>query len=230
MSSRSRPAASAMRQQLIQAGIDLLESDGPQALQARRVAAAAGGSTMAVYTHFGGMSELVAAIVGEAFSRFGAAIGAAEPTAHPITDFFVMGHAYRTYALANPQRYLLMFGLSALSDFPGKTAVAGSTDFIAGPVTTETGAETFEQLVSVVQRMIADGHIRGPVREVAARVWSLIHGAVLLELSGSFGTGDQAVARVLFPATIDLLVGMGADTRQVSTSADRAAQILAAAR
>ncbi|MGV9676787.1 TetR/AcrR family transcriptional regulator [Nocardia sp. NPDC003482] len=208
-----------MRERLIEAGIDLLESDGPQALQTRRVAAAVGASTMAVYTHFGGMTELLGAIVAEAFARFGAALGARPPSDDPVADFLVMGYAYRQYALANPQRYLLMFGLSPASENGGAPC-----DFVAAPVTDAVGAETFEQLVAVVERMIAEGHIHtGSAREVAARLWGLIHGVVLLELSGNLGADGRAVTQVLLPATMDILVGMGADRAHVEESLARAA-------
>ncbi len=212
-----------MREQLIEAGIRLLETDGPESLQARRIATAVGASTMAVYTHFGGMTELSSAIVAEAFSRFGAALAAVPPSADPVADFFVMGSAYRGYALENPQRYQLMFGLAAPAEAPAK-----SCDFTTGPVTEGIGAETFEQLVAVVERMIAAERIRADsAREVAARLWSLIHGVVLLELSGNFGDEGRALGTVLLPATIDLLAGMDADRARLEESLRQAAETIA---
>jgi AcrR family transcriptional regulator len=41
---------------------------------ARKVAAEIGASTMAVYTHFGGMNGLLEAIIAASFERFGAAL------------------------------------------------------------------------------------------------------------------------------------------------------------
>ncbi|MCM6776765.1 TetR/AcrR family transcriptional regulator [Nocardia sp. CDC159] len=206
-----------MRAQLIEAGIRLLESEGPQALQTRRVAAEVGASTMAVYTHFGGMTELISAIVAEAFARFGAAL-AVPPSADPIEDFLLMGYAYRAYALAAPQRYLLMFGLTRTPETASR-----AVDHTAGPVTDAIGAETFEQLVAVVERMMAAEVIGGDsAHEVAARLWGLIHGVVSLELAGKFGTDGRAAPRVLLPATVDLLVGMGADRARVDAAVRRA--------
>ncbi|MBL1076627.1 TetR/AcrR family transcriptional regulator [Nocardia sp. 2] len=205
-----------MRTELIEAAIRLLEQDGPEALQTRRVAAAAGASTMTVYTHFGGMTGLLDAVAAEAFSRFGAALGAAAFTDDPVADFFVMGRAYREYALANPQRYRLMFGLTA----PG----AGKPGYVMD-LTTETpddavGADTFGHAITAAERMIAGGHIRSdPPRQVAARLWALLHGAILLEMAGHFGAEGQSAATVLGPATYDLLVGMGASRERLEQSA-----------
>lgn len=205
-----------MRGQLIEAGMRLLEEAGPEALQARRVAAEVGASTMAVYTHFDGMPGLVSAIIIEAFTRFGAALGAVAPTEDPAADFLVMGAAYRQYALASPQRYRLMFGLTSLH--------TGSIhDFTAEPLQEGTGAATYLQLVAVVRRMIDAGRIRAdPPRQVAARLWGLIHGVVLLELTGYLGAEGQAMTAVLGPATMDLLIGMGSDAAELNRSMRRA--------
>lgn len=72
---------SAPRHSLIEAGVRILERDGLPALSARNVAAETGTSTMAVYTHFGGMTGLLDAIAGEVFIRFTRAL-----TEVPETD------------------------------------------------------------------------------------------------------------------------------------------------
>ncbi|MET9490237.1 TetR/AcrR family transcriptional regulator [Nocardia sp. NPDC006630] len=228
MSSRTDPSnpprGAALRAELIEAGIRLLEQDGPEALQTRRVVAAVGASTMAVYTHFGGMTGLLGAVVAEAFSRFGAALAAVPASDDPVADFLVMGAAYRGYALANPQRYRLMFGLTA----PHAEQPPPICDFTAESPVDAVGAETFEQLVGVVERMITGEHLRAdPPRQVAARLWALIHGAVLLEMTGSLGPEGRGQTTVLVPATIDLLVGMGAPREHVEQSAQRARRTIA---
>nr|WP_040748762.1 TetR/AcrR family transcriptional regulator [Nocardia transvalensis] len=211
-----------MRDELVEAGLRLLEEGGPEALQTRRVAAAAGASTMTVYTHFGGMTGLLEAIAAEAFTRFGAALASTPPTDDPVADFLVMGYAYRAYAVASPQRYRLMFGLTA--QHTGNPPVC---DFTAAPVDDAVGAETFEQLVGAVTRMIDAGQLRpDPAREVAARTWALIHGAVVLEMSGYLGAEGDSVATVLGPATVDMLVGMGADRAGIESSMQRAVDLI----
>ncbi|WP_067709007.1 TetR/AcrR family transcriptional regulator [Nocardia yamanashiensis] len=220
MSSGSRPPARrgnpALRTELVEAAIQLLETDGAEALQTRRVAAAAGVSTMAVYTHFGSMTDLLVAVITEAFSRFGATLAAVPATDDPIADFFALGAAYRAYALANPQRYRLMFGLTGPS-------VGGSQyvcDFTESAPPDAIGAETFEHAVTAAERMIATGHLRpDPPRRVAARLWALLHGTVLLEIAGNLGVEGRSVATVLGPATVDILVGMGANREQAERSA-----------
>ncbi|ORW09300.1 hypothetical protein AWC16_17140 [Mycolicibacter longobardus] len=203
------------RERLIEAGTRLLDSVGPEALQARKVAAEIGASTMAVYTHFDGMNGLLEAIVAAAFERFGAALASAPKTDDPMADFFVMGYAYRQFALASPQRYRLMFGLAAPQQFHVPEI----------PVATAT----FDQLVAVVQRIIATGRIRDDdVVELAGRIWSMIHGVVLLEIVGTFERDGSALTRILGPMTIDMFVGMGDSREAAERSLQRATEAVLA--
>lgn len=178
----------------------LLQAEGPEALRARKVAAETGASTMAVYTHFGGMRGLLDAIVAESFQQFGAALGAVPKTDDPMADFFAMGFAYRQFALASPQRYRLMFGLASpqlLFTHAGEMPVATAT---------------FDQLVTAVRRMLASGRIRADDElDLAGRLWSMIHGVVLLEIVGEFGQDRRALTHILGPMIVDMLVGMGDD-------------------
>jgi AcrR family transcriptional regulator len=199
------------RERLVEAGTRLLERDGPEALQARKVAAEIGASTMAVYTHFGGMNGLLEAIIAASFERFGTALASVPTTDDPMADFFAMGYAYREFALASPQRYRLMFGLASPQLFLAPTAEM--------PV----AAATFYQLVNAVERIVASGRIRDDdVVELAGRVWSMIHGVVLLEIVGTFGPDDRALTRILGPMTIDMFVGMGDDRERTDNSMGRA--------
>ena len=59
---------------MLHAAVGLLNEHGPDALQARKVAGAAGTSTMAVYTHFGGMQGLIAEVAEEGLRQFEAAL------------------------------------------------------------------------------------------------------------------------------------------------------------
>lgn len=73
------------------------------------MAGAAGTSTMALYTHFGGMGGLIAEVAEEGLRQFDAALAAPE-TGDPVADLFVIGAAYRRYAIKRPHMYRLMFG------------------------------------------------------------------------------------------------------------------------
>ncbi|KUI11418.1 TetR family transcriptional regulator [Mycobacterium sp. GA-1285] len=210
---------SAARDKLVEAGIRILERDGLAALSARRLAAETGSSTMAVYTHFRGMSNLIDAIAGESFARFTRALTEVSATEDPVADFFVMGARYREFALQNPQRYQMMFGTAAesLNRYHADLTVTGSAS------ARSEWAVSFDALLSGVRRMIAAGRIRDDGEAaIAGRLWSISHGAVLLEIAGFFGHEGHGLTQILAPLTVDALVGMG-DER------DRTMQSLSAA-
>jgi AcrR family transcriptional regulator len=213
------------RQQLIEAGVRLLEREGPHALQTRKVAAEVGTSTMAVYTHFGGMTGLIDAIAGEAFARFAQALTGVAQTDDPVADFFAIGAAYRRFALANPQRYQFIFGIAppeAITRDRADLTVTGSATSRPEP------SVSFEALVNAVRRMIAAGRIRDDgALAVAGRFWSLIHGAVMLELAGFFGHQGHGLTQILGPLTVDALVGMGDDRDKTTRSMAAARRLLA---
>src|SRR4051812_17535207 len=102
-----------VRGRLIDGGLRLLEREGLSTLSVRKLAAEVGTSTMAVYTHFGGMTGVIDAVAQEAFARFTKALTDIEQTDDPVADFFIMGANYRQFALANPQRYQLIFGATS---------------------------------------------------------------------------------------------------------------------
>src|SRR6185312_6747466 len=213
-----------MRGQLVEAGIALLERDGLPAVNVRNVAAQVGTSTMAVYTHFGGMTGLIDAIAGEAFARFTQALTEAQQTDDPVADFFAMGLGYHRFALANPQRYQLIFGTSSPASIAGYR-----TDLTVTGTATERSewGVSFKALRNLVRRMIAAGRIRDDGELViAGRLWSLIHGAVMLEMAGFFGHEGHGLAQILGPLTVDVLVGMGDDRAMTDQSLAAAAAAL----
>src|SRR5882757_7300328 len=102
---------------LVETAAKLLAEEGPAALSTRRLAAAVGKSTMAVYTHFGGMDDLVRAMVHEGFARLHQRLGMVDLTDDPVADVITLGYAYRGNALEYPHLYAVMFGSSALGGF-----------------------------------------------------------------------------------------------------------------
>ncbi|OBA96195.1 TetR family transcriptional regulator [Mycobacteriaceae bacterium 1482268.1] len=208
------------QEQLIEAGMRVLERDGLAALSARKLATETGTSTMSVYTHFGGMTGLIDAIAMEVFRRFTQALTEVDETADPVADFLVMGAHYREFALANPQRYQMMFGTTAESLSHSRADITVTGRAAAGH---DLGM-SFDALLTVVRRMIAAGRIRDDGESViAGRLWSVIHGAVLLEIAGFFGHEGHGVSQILAPLIVDVLAGMGDDRGKVEQSMATAA-------
>jgi AcrR family transcriptional regulator len=160
----------ALRIRLLDVTGTLLTTEGPDALSLRRLAAAAGTSTSAVYALFGGKPGILRGLFVEAFTRFAAHLDLVTPSDDPLADLLALGHAYRASALADPHLYAVMFG----SPVPG---------FEPAPEDYEHAEATFAPLLDAVRRAVAAGQLRDadPMR-IAIALWANVHGLVSLEL------------------------------------------------
>ncbi|HVA06867.1 MAG TPA: TetR/AcrR family transcriptional regulator [Acidimicrobiales bacterium] len=204
------------RQQILDAALRLLEAGGPEAVQARKLAAEIGASTMAVYTHFGGMAGLFEAIVREGFTRFAAHVAATPTSDDPMADFFVQGMAYRQWALANRQLYRLIFGMSDAS-IPSRVSQDMTLTGTISPL--PEGQAGFAVMTDSLERIQHAGQIAAPDTVAAAgQFLAATHGYVLLEMAGYFGPDSQGFATVLGPMSISLMIGLGATKQTVDKS------------
>jgi AcrR family transcriptional regulator len=195
---------------LVEAAAKLLAEEGPVALSTRRLAAAVGTSTMAVYTHFGGMDDLVRAMVHEGFARLHHRMIQVGATDDPVADVVTLGCAYRGNALDNPHLYAVMFGASSLGGF----SLTGDDR--------QHGRYTLEVLVGAVSRCIAAGRFHpADAHLLAHQMWIALHGLVTLEL-GSYLI-DPYDAEVCFEAQVSgLMLGAGDNVPATSASVRRA--------
>ena len=169
---RTRTPSAGMEGALLASAADILESEGPDALSVRRIAAAAGVAPMGVYNHFESKSGIIEALYIQGFERLGAAMQAMAQVADPSDALLDGAHRYRALALAHPMAYQLMF-LRAVPGFE-------PTDYAIGEC---TGA--YEHLVAAVERGMRAGVItEGEPTETAQLIWATIHGWVSLELLG----------------------------------------------
>src|SRR5439155_13781839 len=106
------PTRDSVPERVVQATIKLLAEQGPSAIKARTVASASGLSTMAVYHHFGGISELIRAVVDQGYKELDKEISQVPVTEDQLADLFAMALTTRRIARENPHLYDLMFGLS----------------------------------------------------------------------------------------------------------------------
>jgi AcrR family transcriptional regulator len=158
----------------------------------RSVVAGTGASTMAVYTHFGGMPGLWRAVRQEGFARLAERLAGVGRTDDPVRDLVAHGAAYVQHAFTHPDLYRVMFdGRFDLED----PAVAASA---------------FAVLVEQAERARRAGRFAAGAdpEQVALRYWASGHGLTLLVLTGVLGrevllTQSPEVATALFVAAGD---------------------------
>jgi AcrR family transcriptional regulator len=178
---RGRTPSADVERELLAAAEAVLVREGPGGLTVRAVAAEAGIAPMGVYNRLGGKDGLVDELLIRGFDRLRAAMEAATDTAAERgmrARFVACGLSYRTFALANPHFYAIMFEAATLTEHDN-------------PVVGEHALATFGALVRIVELAGAAGVIAAPdPLEVAQQIWSAVHGAVALELKGLVLTPD----------------------------------------
>lgn len=160
---------------LVAAAHRLLADTGPEALTVRRIANAAGMSTMNVYSRFGGKDGVIDELYADGYRRLLAEVDASPSTDDVPGDLLQVANTYRSWALDNPRYYSIMFRQAV----PGFSPSPDSIEFARGGLT------------KLVDR-VAKGQSRGTIAtgggyaatEVAVWLWATCHGMISLELDG----------------------------------------------
>ncbi|MGY1619890.1 TetR/AcrR family transcriptional regulator [Geodermatophilus sp. SYSU D00691] len=164
-----RAADPAVRTALVERAAELLARREPVTL--RGLVEATGTSTMAVYTHFGGMPGLWRAVRQEGFTRLNAALEAVPRTDDPVRDLAALGSAYCGVAVAVPHLYRAMFDAAAELEDP------------------EAAGAGLAALAGCAERARSDGRFAAAPEDVAVRFWAAGHGLAMLVVTGVLG-GD----------------------------------------
>lgn len=160
---------------LVAAAHRLLAEHGPDALTVRRIANAAGMSTMNVYSRFGGKDGVIDELYADGYRRLFAEVDAIHVGEDAPTDLTRIAATYRSWALDNPRYYAIMFRQAV----PGFEPSPQSVEFARGG------------LARLVER-VAAGQARGSIAatdgyetaEIAVWLWATCHGMISLELDG----------------------------------------------
>ncbi len=189
---RRRTASEQVSAVVLHAAETVLDRDGTAGVTIRAVAHEADVAPMSVYNRFANKEALLAALAMRALDDLDAVIETPSD-GDPVERFRQACRNYRTYALAHPARYGLIFSIgSPLADQTSQAAAHGR------PV--------FGVLVELV-RAFATGAVAKNPTEAAQSVWSAVHGAVTIEIAGIGQTPEPAAS---FEHLLDLLVaGLG---------------------
>lgn len=210
----------AVPERLVNATIKLLREQGPSAIKARAVAAECGLSSMVVYSHFGGIAELVSAVVGAGFKEFDREFSAIPVTDDPVTDLFAMALVVRELARENPHLYDLMFGLSTRATY---RPPSGTDGLLSGR--SPEFRQAFAHIVDACERLVESGRVHAAEpKTIAAQLWSFVHGYVTLELAEHFGDFADPLTEVFLPTGVNICVGLGDTPERARASHEAAAE------
>lgn len=178
-----------MRRRLIETAAEMLSRREP--VTTRGLTQRAGASTMAVYTYFGGMPQLMRAVRQEGFTRLADDLSGVKRTRDGVRDVVALGAAYVSSGLQNPHLYRTMFDTQF--DLEEPAAAAG----------------TFDLLVESTARARDQGRF-APSTDPAAlatQFWVIGHGMTTLVLSGVLPY--EALRDHVPPMTIALFTAAG---------------------
>lgn len=216
--------------EIVRIGRAHLVTDGAAGLSLRAVARDLGLVSSAVYRYVPSRDELLTLLVVDAYTELGDAVERAE-AAVPRDDLSgrwrALCHAVRSWALAEPSRYGLVFGApvpgyhapAERTSDPGTRVVALLLALAAD--TAAAGARPAAPRRPVPASLVADAErVRGAmgldvaddVLGAAVLAWVALFGAVSFEVFGQYGEGTFSDADQLFDVLVDLIgsaLGLG---------------------
>ena len=176
-----------LKRALTSAALSLVAEKGPKGFTLTEAARRAGVSAAAPYRHFADKAELLAAVAEQGFRELHAdLVAAADAASEPMARVIELGRAYVRWAIAHPDHYQVMFGAENVKAAHRTLAVAAE--------------QAFGDLLGAIIRCQEAGIVDGQdPREIAAPLWSLVHGIALLAIGGELlavGVGQDPEAMV----------------------------------
>ncbi|QHC28280.1 TetR/AcrR family transcriptional regulator [Streptomyces sp. HF10] len=167
----------ALKEEILAAAARLLaESGREEALSLRAVAREVGIAAPSIYLHFKDRSDLVATVTRRAYEKLVAELreardGGTSTAPHtPRSALRAMAHRYCTFALENPRRFRLMFGVERV--------VGPREDSPHHPVRLVLGA--WEEALAALP---ADRPGQVGTGQDALLLWSALHGIVTIAMA-----------------------------------------------
>jgi AcrR family transcriptional regulator len=189
-----------VRHEVKQAALRQLAESGPAAVSISAIGKQLGVSGPALYRYFTSRDELLTELAIDAYHDLADALSAAvgrAPDPGPRPRLEALGRAYRSWALAQPHRYRLLFG----PPLPGYDAhaqrlVEAAQDSmtvlleilreLGDPAATSPGQPLASQLSAWAHKHSLEADPATALRAVLA--WSRLHGFVSLEIAGNYAS------------------------------------------
>lgn len=209
--------------------LGLMADGGPDALSLRAIARDMGMTAGAIYSYFRTRDDLVTTLIGDVYT---AAVEAAEsardavPEDRPGARILAWAQAMRTWALADPAGFKLIYGdpvsgYRPPDDGPGRSAeLRACTGLIglvaaawpaAGPLQPDGRAYTWEDFDAGLAAHAREDFPDLPPAGLALtlRMWGRMHGLMALEIYGHLGALVHDPAAVYADEMRDLVASLG---------------------
>lgn len=219
--SRRERTRAATVEEIKQTALTLMREAGTVDVRFTDIARSMGLTAPALYRYFADRDELLTELVADSFNALSSALAAVRDTV-PADDLggrlLAMCSAYRSWALGNPQRFALIFGMpvpgyAAPPDGPtvaaGQRAMARLTELVLdaqrlGLLGNPQVAPASSQFVESASEQLAPfrGAVSPETYQALMLSWAAVHGFVSLEANGQFGWMDEPTREGLFAAQV----------------------------
>jgi AcrR family transcriptional regulator len=165
---------------IAEAGRQILDQGGPDAVTMRRIAKSVRVTPMAIYRHYPDRDALLNTLADQGFSELAARLSNSDPARNPEQRLVEMGEIYMDFALEHPRLFELMFltRRAGARRFP--------TDFKAGE------SPTANLMAEVLRDGMKSGWLKkDDVWEIVFEMGALSHGLIMLYLGGRTGLSPE---------------------------------------
>ena len=192
-----------LRRALLEAGIALARSGGPDAVVLREATRRAGVVPNAAYRHFVSRDALLQAVRAAALSALAVAMETeltklrrcGDSAAFARAGLRAIGTAYLRFAQTQPGLFHTAFAVPGSPETASDPAAAG-----------KSGLDPFQLLSAALDRLVAAGVLpqeRRPGAEYLA--WSAVHGLAMLVLDGPLRRLPRAQSRAIGQRLLDMV-------------------------
>lgn len=190
-----------LRRTLLDASLDLIQSEGLEGFSMREVARRAGVSHQAPYHHFTDRESILAEIVAEGFQKLrDDMLVVLEGVKDPAARLTAIGKAYVAFALEHPALFKLMFRSEMVHQERHKNAQT-------------CALSAFDVLVDVVNNVAGDRSAPGAPSPLVLASWSLAHGLATLLIEGKLDQHCGATREEREAAVVSILKAYETMTR-----------------
>ncbi len=189
-----------LRTALVEAAVDVIRTQGPDAVTMRDLARRVGVTPSAAYRHFAGRDKIVQEVTFQAQAATASAMHAARADLPDDADgaahLTAVGTAYIATARAEPGLFRAAFSEPEHLDLARDPRSAG-----------EGGLTPYQHLEDALDRMVADGSLAPELRPGAeAPCWSAVHGFSMLAVAGPLRGAPAEVVDALAKRTVAMAV------------------------
>jgi AcrR family transcriptional regulator len=171
-----------LREQLIDAALNIITKDGLESLTMRSLSQAVGASRTAAYRHFENKLDLLCRVAETGFLEIarGNKTITTESRPNARETLEQLGRAYVGFALENPALYRLMFGPKLTSEE-------------RPPFLHQAADQAFAPLLATVELCQKQGCLMElPAQAIASVLWSTMHGISSLLIDGQLQTMEES--------------------------------------